>query len=290
MLFQCILAFVYCLYAAAAAGFYIFFPTIYKSLFDSLPLIHFTMTGSLLILVGGYLLFSLPYHIFHQFCPGMQKYKVQQRIWTLKEQWTCIKDVAFSHTAIYLPAAIVGYHLIVKNNLILLTYETIPPWYSMLVRVGFAMIFEDTWHYWNHRLLHTTKLYGMVHKKHHTYQSPFPLAAEYASPIETMWLGLGFFIPNFLVSSHITVFWCWLIVRLLQTTDVHSGYYCPWFNPLYLIPFYGGVRFHDFHHQNFIGNYGSSFIYWDWLCGTDKEFHQMQLKKASKKGTTNKAC
>jgi len=155
------------------------------------------MTGSLLILVGGYVLFSLPYHIFHQFFPAMKKYKVQQRVWTLQEQWACIKDVAVSHTLIYLPAAIIGYFLIVKNDLILLKYEDIPTWDSMLARVGFAMIFEDSWHYWNHRLLHTKSLYGVVHKKHHTYQSPFPLAAEYASPVETAWLGLGFFIPKF---------------------------------------------------------------------------------------------
>lgn len=45
-----------------------------------------------------------------------------------------------------------------------------------------------------------------------------------------------------------------------------------------------GARFHDFHHYNFNGNYASSFVWWDWLFGTDQqysEFKQKQLKAKS---------
>jgi len=274
-----VLPFTYGFYAVVGAIAYSIFPQVYQNLLSSLGVKIFTMGGSGIILVGGYVLFSLPYHIF-QFFPGMDKYKVQQqRRWTLTEQWECIKYVTFSHGFIYLPAAILGYNFIILNNLVALSYDTIPSWYSILARCIFAMLFEDTWHYWNHRLLHHKKLYPYIHKKHHTYQSPFPLAAEYAHPLETIWLGMGFFLPCLLIVSHIAMFWAWLIVRLLQTTEVHSGYYLPWINPLYLIPFYGGVRFHDFHHQNFLGNYASSFIYWDRWLGTDKQFKKFTKNK-----------
>lgn len=51
-----------------------------------------------------------------------------------------------------------------------------------------------------------------------------------------------------------------------------SGYDIP-LNPLHLVPFYGGARFHDFHHMNFIGNYASTFTWWDKLFGTDSQYN-----------------
>lgn len=58
-----------------------------------------------------------------------------------------------------------------------------------------------------------------------------------------------------------------------------SGYDIP-LNPLHLIPFYAGARFHDFHHMNFVGNYGSTFTWWDRLFNTDSQFmkHYSQHK------------
>jgi methylsterol monooxygenase len=133
-------------------------------------------------------------------------------------------------------------------------YATMPSWYWMIPRMLFCLMCEDTWHYWAHRALHHPKLYGPIHKLHHQFNVPFGLAAEYAHPLETIILGVGFFIPLPFVCNHLFVFWCWLAVRMVQTTDVHSGFYFPWYNPLYLLPFYGGVRFHDFHHSYFNAN------------------------------------
>ena len=46
----------------------------------------------------------------------------------------------------------------------------------------------------------------------------------------------------------------------LLPQDVHTGYDIP-FNPLHLIPFYGGARAHDMHHKAFDGNYSSTFTW-----------------------------
>ena len=43
---------------------------------------------------------------------------------------------------------------------------------------------------------------------------------------------------------------------------------------LHYILFFLGVRFHDFHHKNFNGNYSSSFQWWDWLFGTDRQYKE----------------
>lgn len=39
-----------------------------------------------------------------------------------------------------------------------------------------------------------------------------------------------------------------------------------------------GARFHDFHHYNFVGNYSSSFVWWDKLFGTDKQYRDYCAK------------
>lgn len=95
-----------------------------------------------------------------------------------------------------------------------------------------------------------------------------------------------------------------MFVRLLETIEVHSGYDFPYLNPLHLIPGYAGIniiqldhnclynclyffilgiRFHDFHHKNFVGNYSSSFVWWDWLFGTDKQYKEYIAQEKMKK-------
>ena len=44
-----------------------------------------------------------------------------------------------------------------------------------------------------------------------------------------------------------------------------------------------GAKFHDFHHYNFVGNYSSSFMWWDWLFGTDRQYREYQVKMKQKK-------
>ncbi len=37
---------------------------------------------------------------------------------------------------------------------------------------------------------------------------------------------------------------------------------------------------HDFHHSHNIGNFGSFFVFWDWMMGTDQAFNQWKIKEA----------
>jgi len=95
-------------------------------------------------------------------------------------------------------------------------------------------------------------------------------------------LGLGFFFGILLTTTHFVLMWAWVLVRLMETIDVHSGYYIPLLNPMHLIPGYAGARFHDFHHYNFIGNYSSTFVWWDKLFGTDSQYVEFYKSKQQK--------
>ena len=54
-------------------------------------------------------------------------------------------------------------------------------------------------------------------------------------------LGTGFFIGVALLCNHLVLIWLWMVVRLLETIEVHSGYDFPYLNPLHLIPGYAGT-------------------------------------------------
>lgn len=99
--------------------------------------------------------------------------------------------------------------------------------------------------------------------------------------MHTLWKpnsGNWIFIGIMLLCDHVILLWAWVTVRLIETIDVHSGYDIP-LNPLHLIPFYAGSRHHDFHHMNFIGNYASTFTWWDRIFGTDAQYNAYNEKR-----------
>lgn len=219
-----------------------------------------------------------------QFLPFMQRFKIQRdKPETAEKQWKCFKQLLFSHFCIQLPMMTGLYPYMKMFNMPYL-WEDMPRWYDIAIKVFFCLVIEDTWHYWVHRLLHHKRLYKHVHKIHHNFQAPFGMTAEYAHPIETVVLGFGFFIGILLFANHLVFLWTWVTIRLMETIEVHSGYDIPYINPMHLIPGYAGVRFHDFHHYNFVGNYSSTFFWWDWLLGTDQQYKEFKNKNKELSG------
>jgi methylsterol monooxygenase len=209
------------------------------------------------------------------------RYKIQKtkQLPTWSELWKVLKYALFNQIFVEAP----GYlflKLYTDYNNIPYNYDTIPAWYKLVPKIIAAYMLEDAWHYCFHRVLHMRALYPYVHKKHHEYPVPFSLTAEYAHPVETILLGTGFFIGVFLMCDHVAFLHLWVTMRLLETIDVHSGYSFPW-NPLHLIPFYGGAKAHDAHHKKFNGNYSSTFTYLDHIFGTaiaDAEIDEVDTK------------
>eukprot|EP00742_Colponemidia_sp_Colp-10_P007309 GILJ01007860.1.p1 GENE.GILJ01007860.1~~GILJ01007860.1.p1 ORF type:complete len:274 (+),score=19.41 GILJ01007860.1:124-945(+) len=228
-----------------------------------------------------YYLICLPGFLF-QFMPFMQKYKLQKKkSETATEQWRCLKLLLANQLCLQVPLTMSMIYYLRWFD-IPFSYESIPAWYTFIPRLLGALVIEDAWHYWGHRWLHTPTLYAKVHKIHHSYPAPFAAVAEYAHPVETMLLGFGFFLPIFLLCNHFLFVWLWLIVRLLETCDVHSGYSFSW-SPLQFLPFYGGSETHDAHHEFTMYNFAPTFTFWDKICGTDMKPDELKTRKAKSK-------
>ncbi|KAH8681464.1 C-4 sterol methyl oxidase [Xylariales sp. PMI_506] len=213
----------------------------------------------------------LPWMIIDRI-PYFNKYKIQnQKIPTLKEQWECASLVLLSHFTVELPQIWLFHPIATFFGM---DYGVpFPSIGKMAFQIAVFFVMEDAWHYWFHRALHYGPLYKMIHKLHHTYSAPFGLAAEYASPIEVMLLALGtvgspilwVYLTNDL---HLFTMYMWIVGRLFQAIDAHSGYDFPW-SLHHFLPFWAGADHHDTHHERFIGNYASSFRWWDYVLDTE---------------------
>jgi sterol desaturase/sphingolipid hydroxylase (fatty acid hydroxylase superfamily) len=161
-----------------------------------------------------------------------------------------------------------------------------PSWSDMLLRCLVYFIIEDAFFYLVHRWLHTDWAYKNIHRQHHTFDAPIAMASSYAHPFEMVLLGIGSFIGPFLVglygSGHMFAWWVWMTVRQIEALDVHSGFDFPWHLSKF-IPFYCGPHHHDYHHMTYNGNYASTFIWMDWLFGTDKAYRGREIKPKNKK-------
>jgi len=181
--------------------------------------------------------------------------------------YKCFKNLAFSYLFLILPSGMLGFPFIK-----LLGMETTLPLPGIL-QISFHLIVmlygEDLLHYFMHRILHKPFLYKLIHKTHHEFPSPFGMAAAYASPLEVTILGIATFAPAILIRPHVFTFYFWFVFRQVDAIVEHCGYDIPFF-PVNLIPFHGGVPFHDYHHESFLFNYGSRFTYLDKLFGTYK--------------------
>jgi methylsterol monooxygenase len=80
-----------------------------------------------------------------------------------------------------------------------------------------------------------------------------------------------FLLPALLPHKHLFTICVWIVLRVYQTVNAHSGYDLPILNPKYWLPWiHGGAEMHDHHHCHGKDNYGSFFTFWDRLVGTYK--------------------
>lgn len=248
----------------------------------------------------------LPFMIMDKI-PYFQKYKIQgvrrllptsdaapnrhqQKMPTLTEQWACARLVLLSHFTVELPQIWLFHPM--AQFFGLSTSIPFPPWYTMAWQIALFFVLEDAWHYWFHRCLHTPRLYKMIHKLHHQYSAPFGLAAEYASPLETLILAFGAIgIPIIFCALtkdlHVMTMYLWIVGRLFQAIDAHSGYEFPW-SLHHFVPFWAGADHHDVHHEKFLGNYASSFRWWDAMMDTEAG-SATQNKKRAQEAVAKKA-
>jgi sterol desaturase/sphingolipid hydroxylase (fatty acid hydroxylase superfamily) len=145
-----------------------------------------------------------------------------------------------------------------------------PLWLVALHLIAFIAV-EDTLFYWGHRLLHTRYLFARVHYRHHRFRLVRGHVAEYAHPLENLLNLVALFAGPILLASPPQVLAIWIVVRMAETVEAHSGY-----------AFTGSSSRHAFHHLHAQrGCYGSFMSPWDRLLGTDRLWRAQRSARAA---------
>ncbi|XVE71502.1 hypothetical protein DITRI_Ditri10aG0156000 [Diplodiscus trichospermus] len=234
--------------------------------------------GSFLVHESALFLSGLPF-IYLDRAGLLSKYKIQTKNNSPTTHEKCITTLLLYHFSFSLPLLIVSYPVFkfvgMKSSL------PFPSWKVVLSQIIFYFILEDFVFYWGHRVLHTKWLYKHVHSVHHEFATPFGPTAEYSHPAEILFLGSATIIGPVITGPHVFTLWLWLVLRVLAAVEEHCGYHFPWSLSNFL-PLYGGAEFHDYHHRlPYIksGNYASTFVYMDWIYGTDKGYRKLKALK-----------
>ncbi|SCV68549.1 BQ2448_671 [Microbotryum intermedium] len=227
----------------------------------------------------------------------------QTKMPTAKQQWECTKSVLKTHFSVELPQVhfleirlIYLFHPMAAS-VGMKTHEL--PFPTIGTLLSQASVFTSTytrcvWHramqYQESRLMYDP---DFVYQIHHEFSAPFGLVAEYAHPIEVMVLGLGTIGSPLLWcwlsggNMHLITMYIWIILRLFQAIDAHSGYDFPW-SLNKIIPFWAGADHHDYHHQSFGDCYSTSFRWMDTIFGTDKKYHAFRSNQKAEKAAKAK--
>ena len=142
----------------------------------------------------------------------------------------------------------------------------------MIWQFIFFLLVEDLFLYLGHSTMHRPQFYW-IHKHHHEYHTAISIAGEFSHPIEHLIANtfpsvIGYKILSYFYPVHCISVWVFMVFRVVETIDAHTGYEWSWAQSE-LLPFSAGAACHVFHHTYNAGNFGSFFKIWDSLFGTN---------------------
>ena len=145
----------------------------------------------------------------------------------------------------------------------------LPSAFEVLWQLVACVLIQDTIFYWSHRALHIPRLFRAIHVKHHTFRHVRGHASEYAHPVEAIGNLIAFMLPAILLGSHLFTFGIWVLIRVVETVEAHSGY-----------AFTRLASRHAFHHLYAAkGCLGSFFGVWDRIMGTDRQWREWRRQQ-----------
>ncbi|KAI9022618.1 hypothetical protein DFJ74DRAFT_670319 [Hyaloraphidium curvatum] len=155
-------------------------------------------------------------------------------------------------------------------------HERRETWWQFWKSLAIAAFVWDTFVWAAHVALHHPRFYARFHKQHHEFQAPMILVAEHFHPLDAVLEAtIGAYLGNAAGRTSFAALWTFGMWRLWTVIHNHCGFELPWdlWNQVF-----GYVNYHDFHHQNFRGNYQTFFRFWDTLFGFDREYVAWQRK------------
>ncbi len=180
---------------------------------------------------------------------------------------------SLASAAIYgIPAGVIAWGWAERGwTQIYTSVERYPIWY-LPVSVLLYLALHDTWFYWTHRLMHRPRWFRIAHAVHHASRPPTAWAAMAFHPWEALTGALVIPALVLLVPIHVVALGLVLTIMTVMGVTNHMGWEM---FPRALVNSSLGhwlitATHHQRHHEEYRGNYGLYFRFWDRVCGTDR--------------------
>lgn len=153
-------------------------------------------------------------------------------------------------------------------------YDDVTAWPLWMLPVSvLAFLFaHDTWFYWTHRWMHRPRLFRIAHAVHHASRPPTAWAAMSFHPIEAITGAIVIPVLVMIIPIHVAALGLVLTIMTVMGVTNHMGWEI---FPRFMVSGRLGdwlitATHHQHHHDEYRGNYGLYFRFWDRLCGTDR--------------------
>lgn len=135
-----------------------------------------------------------------------------------------------------------------------------------------ALLLQDTYFYFTHRLIHRPGLFRWMHRGHHQSKIPTPWTAFAFDPPEALLQGLFLVGLVFLMPLHFSVLAAVSLTMTAGAVVHHLGFQV--FSHTAMGQWLGewliGPSHHLLHHRRYTAHYGLYFTFWDRLLGTQE--------------------
>lgn len=142
----------------------------------------------------------------------------------------------------------------------------------LVASLPLLVVWQDTYFYWSHRLLHTRWLFRRVHFVHHRSRNPSPWTGYAFHPLEALNYSVMLMIAIAAVPLNEAVLMIFLGHQIIRNTVGHAAVETmpASFARHRFWRHFTTTTHHHMHHESARGNYGLWFTWWDRWCGTQR--------------------
>ena len=156
-------------------------------------------------------------------------------------------------------------------------------WY-LGVSLVLALVLQDAYFYFTHRLAHHPKCFRWLHQGHHHFKDPTAWTAFSFDPAEAMIQAIYLMVIVLVMPLHISVLCAVVLVMTLGALIHHVGFrlfetsaFGRWLGGWMIGPLH-----HWMHHRKYTAHYSLYFTFWDKVMGTQETDYEEILDRMAR--------
>lgn len=239
--------------------------------------------GYLAHLVRYFALAGLAYLLFYVFLRRKAIHRKIQLVFPKRAEVQ--REILYSLSSLAIFAAVGVLTLIMRKAGWINLYFDINRhgWGYLAISTVTLIFLHDTWFYWTHRLMHTRRLFPIMHRVHHLSHNPTPWAAFAFHPTEALVQAMVFPVVALFLPLHPITALVWLLYMTVLNVLGHLGFEIlpKGFVRNWWTRWHNTSVHHNMHHRHVNCNYGLYFNIWDQLMRTNHAHYEREYERVT---------